>query len=56
MLGQFLFDSAFANGAYSHSFGLESYISWGVVKDASSFQKWLESYMLDVFATSDGAI
>ncbi|MBZ8008309.1 hypothetical protein AVBRAN9334_09095 [Campylobacter sp. RM9334] len=56
MLGQFLFDSAFANGAYSHSFGLESYISWGVVKDASSFQKWLESYMLDIFATSDGAI
>lgn len=56
MLGQFLFDSAFANGAYSHSFGLESYISWGAIKDASSFQKWLENYMLNVFATGDGAV
>lgn len=56
MLGQFLFDSAFANGAYSHSFGLESYISWGVIKDASSYQKWLENYMLNIFATSEGAV
>ena len=56
MVGQFLFDSAFANGAYSHSFGLESYISWGKVKDSKSYQLWLERYMLDVFAVSDGAV
>lgn len=53
MTRQFLFDSAFANGAYSHSFGLETYISWGVVKDAKSYEKWLNHYMLDNFANSD---
>lgn len=56
MLSHFLFDSAFANGAYSHSFGLESYISWGLVKDSTSYQAWLRTYMLDVFAPSEGAI
>lgn len=56
MLGQFLFDSAFANGAYSHSFGMESYIAWGKVKSAQSYQEWLTRYMIDVFAVSDGAV
>lgn len=56
MLSHFLFDSAFANGAYSHSFGLESYISWGLVKDSTSYQEWLRTYMLNVFAPSEGAI
>lgn len=56
MKSQFLFDSAFPNGGYSHSFGFESYISWGDLKDISSYEKWLQSYMLDVFAESDGAI
>lgn len=55
MLSDFIYDSAFPNGAYSHSFGLESYISWGYVNDVKSYQKWLESYMLDVFAPTDGA-
>ncbi|MBZ7996036.1 hypothetical protein AVCANL279_01655 [Campylobacter canadensis] len=56
MLGQFLFDSTFANGAYSHSFGLESYIFWGKIKNEQSYQVWLESYMLDVFAPADAAV
>ncbi|CAM2794618.1 urease accessory protein UreF [Helicobacter burdigaliensis] len=56
MLGQFLFDSAFANGAYSHSFGLETYISWGKVKDSKSFQEWLSLYMLEVFALQEGVV
>lgn len=56
MLANFLFDSTFPNGAYSHSFGLESYIYWGNVKDAKSYQKWLRRYMIDVFAQSDGAV
>lgn len=56
MLEQFLFDSTFANGAYSHSFGLETYISWGKIKNEQNYQAWLESYMLDVFADSDAAV
>lgn len=56
MQAQFLFDSAFANGAYSHSFGLESYISWGEINDAQSYQKWLNIYMLNSFAKADGAV
>lgn len=56
MLAQFLLDSAFANGAYSHSFGLESYIAWGAVNDAQSYQKWLTRYIMDAFAESDGAV
>ncbi|PZT48127.1 hypothetical protein B6S12_05700 [Helicobacter valdiviensis] len=56
MLGAFLFDSAFANGAYSHSFGLETYISWGRVVDAKSFQEWLRGYMLEVFAPQEGVV
>lgn len=56
MKSQFLFDSAFPNGGYSHSFGFESYIAWGELGSISNYDKWLESYMLDVFAESDGAI
>ncbi|MCI6988371.1 MAG: hypothetical protein MR902_02220 [Campylobacter sp.] len=56
MLSDFLFDSAFPNGGYSHSFGLESYISWGDVSGVDSYQKWLEAYMLGIFAPSDGAV
>lgn len=56
MINQFLFDSAFPNGGYSHSFGFESYISWGEIRDISTYEKWLESYMLNIFAMSDGAI
>lgn len=53
---QFFYDSAFPNGAYSHSFGLESYISWSMVNDAKTYQTWLESFMMDNFATNEGAV
>lgn len=56
MLSYFLFDSAFPNGAYSHSFGFESYLSWKNINDIKSYQKWLQAYMLYNFATNDGVV
>lgn len=40
-----LTDSALPNGAFSHSFGLESYIADGVVHDEASLLDWLLSYL-----------
>lgn len=56
MKSQFFYDSTFPNGAYSHSYGLESYISWSAVNDAKTYQIWLESFMMDNFSTNDGAV
>lgn len=56
MLSKFLFDSAFPNGAYSHSFGFESYLSWRDIKDIKSYQKWLEAYILNNFTLGDGVV
>lgn len=56
MKAQFFYDSTFPNGAYSHSFGLESYISWDVVNNAKTYQVWLESFMLNNFATNEGVV
>lgn len=56
MKAQFFYDSTFPNGAYSHSFGLESYISWSMVNDAKTYQTWLETFMMDNFAPNEGAI
>ena len=36
-------DSQFPTGAFSYSFGLETYIQREDVHDASSFQTWLKS-------------
>lgn len=49
-----LCDSNFPTGAFSHSFGLESYIQDGVVHDAPSFIKWLEVYLNEQLVYTDG--
>jgi urease accessory protein len=40
-----LCDSNFPSGAFSHSFGMETYIQEGVITDVHSFQKMLEIYI-----------
>lgn len=56
MKAQFFYDSTFPNGAYSHSFGFESYIAWQAVNNAETYQQWLTSFMLDNFATNEGVV
>jgi urease accessory protein len=50
-----LADSAFPSGAFSQSFGLESAVAAERVRDESTLHAWLESYLLDAWATLDGA-
>ena len=38
-------DSQFPTGAFSHSFGLETYIQRQTVHDATSFREWLELFL-----------
>ncbi|NJI14743.1 urease accessory protein UreF, partial [Staphylococcus agnetis] len=38
-------DSQFPTGAFSHSYGLETYIQRNDVDDAASFQNWLEVFL-----------
>lgn len=47
-------DSNFPTGAFSHSFGLESYIQDGSVYDEVSFSKWLRTYLHEQLVYSDG--
>ncbi|WP_068676536.1 urease accessory protein UreF [Oceanobacillus sp. Castelsardo] len=49
-----LCDSNFPTGAFSHSFGLESYIQDGAVYDEVTFSKWLEVYLHEQLVYSDG--
>lgn len=48
-----IFDNAFPNGAYSHSFGFESFLRLNLINDELSFTKWLEIYMKKSFLYSD---
>jgi urease accessory protein len=50
-----LADAAFPAGAFGHSFGLETAIVEGRVRDAATLQEWIASYLLDGCAPSDGA-
>ena len=50
-----LADSAFPSGAFSQSFGLETAIIDGRVCDEATLAAWLESYLIDGWATLDGA-
>lgn len=45
----FIYDSAFSNGTYSHSFGFESFIRSNDIKDDESFKKWLYAYLQSTF-------
>lgn len=49
-----LCDSSFPTGAFSHSFGLESYIQEDIVHDKESFFDWLCVYLHEQLVYSDG--
>jgi urease accessory protein len=49
-----LCDSNFPTGAFSHSYGLESYIQEDKVHDQASFLQWLHAYVDEQLIYSDG--
>ena len=49
-----LCDSALPTGAFSHSFGLETYICEGVVGDEASFVSWLRALVSTQLTFSEG--
>ena len=49
-----LCDSNFPTGAFSHSYGLESYIQEDQVHDQATFLKWLHAYVHEQLIYSDG--
>lgn len=49
-----LCDSNFPTGAFSHSYGLESYIQENVVHDHDTFSHWLQVYIHDQLIYADG--
>lgn len=49
-----LCDSSFPTGAFSHSFGLETYIQEDAVHDQEAFSKWLKVYLHEQLVYSDG--
>ncbi|MBY0120396.1 urease accessory protein UreF [Bacillus sp. S/N-304-OC-R1] len=49
-----LCDSNFPTGAFSHSYGLETYIQENKVHDADSFLEWLQIYLNEQLIHSDG--
>ncbi len=49
-----LCDSNFPTGAFSHSFGLESYIQEDIVHNPDTFTQWLQVYLHEQLIYSDG--
>ena len=49
-----LCDSNFPTGAFSHSYGLESYIQENLVHDQATFSQWLQVYLNEQLVYSDG--
>lgn len=49
-----LCDSALPTGAFSHSFGLESYLERGAVHDEATFVRWLRQFIGAQLVHSDG--
>lgn len=49
-----LCDSNFPTGAFSHSYGLESYIQEDQVRDQATFLQWLHAYVHEQLVYSDG--
>ncbi len=49
-----LCDSNFPTGAFSHSYGLETYIQENQVYDQVSFSEWLRVYLNEQLVYSDG--
>jgi urease accessory protein len=50
-----LADAAFPAGSFGHSFGLETAIAEGRVRDAATLHDWIERYLVAGCATLDGA-
>lgn len=50
-----LADAAFPAGGFGHSFGLETAIVEGRVRDGATLHAWIASYLVDGCATLDGA-
>ncbi|KWR72629.1 urease accessory protein UreF [Arthrobacter sp. W1] len=51
-----LSDSALPTGAFSHSFGMESYLETGHVHDEDSFAQWLRLFLSQSLAYTDGLV
>lgn len=49
-----LCDSNFPTGAFSHSYGLESYIQGNIVHNQATFSEWLQVYINEQLIYSDG--
>jgi urease accessory protein len=49
-----LSDSNFPSGAFSHSFGLETYIQDGQVDNKVTFDRWLQTYLKKQLVYTDG--
>ena len=47
-------DSNFPVGSFNHSFGMETYLREGEIKDSQSLKIWLASYLKYQFIYSDG--
>ena len=47
-------DSSFPSGAFSHSYGLETYIQEGTIYDKESFFQWARVYLEKQLAFTDG--
>src|ERR1700738_4462756 len=50
-----LADAAFPAGAFAHSFGLETAVAEGFVRDEATLVAWLRAYLDGIFAPRDGA-
>lgn len=46
-------DSAFPNGGFAHSYGLETYVQEGVIHSGESLLRFLAVYLQESLATSD---
>lgn len=49
-----LSDSFFPTGAFTQSYGLETYIQSGMIMDKNTLFQFLQTYLLESIATSDG--
>ena len=47
-------DSNFPVGSFNHSFGMETYLRDGDIKDAATLKRWVEVYLKHQFLYSDG--
>ncbi|WP_338469740.1 urease accessory protein UreF [Niallia sp. XMNu-256] len=47
-------DSNFPTGAFSHSYGLETYIQEDKIHDQATFLQWLHAYVFEQLIYSDG--